>query len=562
MRANPAPRVPWTWLYLAALVLLGVGIYWNALHGPFLFDDLDIKEPQTSVRTGNWFAILTGPRPLLILSYALNYELAGSRFREFDFHVVSLVLHIINAVLLWLLLRRLPGLPAAAVWGVPLLFLASPIQTESVAYISSRSELLAATFYLLALLVFAGGWRERRPWVVAALVGFCFGCSVTSKQHALTLPGAILLVDYFFFAGRDWRNLRRNWRRNWPTYAVLGALLVTGGVVVVRMVLNAPSAGFSLKDVTWQDYLFTQFRMYWLYVRLLAIPFGLNADYDIAPSRTLWQHFSWLGLAGLVALAVAVVRLRRRRPVEAFGALFFLMTLFPSSSFYPLLDYAAERRLYLPSIGLFLAAVAAASSRRLTVALAAATVICAAGTVARNRVWTDSLLLWQDTAEKSPRKWRAQANLGRELSDRRRFPEAAAAYQKAAEYMPKDSPNRAEVLSSYGSTLANQGRYAEAAEVYRKALQDAPGHQRLWTNLGIAEIRLGRPEGWEKFEKAIHLDPVAWEPHMARANLYYQMKRYDEAIRDYERVLQLFPDHPDAQYNLKAAQAMKLRIRP
>jgi tetratricopeptide (TPR) repeat protein len=114
------------------------------------------------------------------------------------------------------------------------------------------------------------------------------------------------------------------------------------------------------------------------------------------------------------------------------------------------------------------------------------------------------------------------------------------------------------VLSSLGSTYANRGMYQQAVEVYEQALKLSQ-HSRLWTNLGIAEIGLGRPEGWKKFERAIEADPVAWEPFMARGNLYYKMKRYDEAIREYERVLQILPDHPDAHYNLRAARAMKSR---
>jgi tetratricopeptide (TPR) repeat protein len=544
--------------YLAGLALLALLIYRNALDGPFLFDDLDIMEPHTSVRMQNWLAIFTGPRPLLIFSYALNYRWAGGQFRPFDFHLVNLALHLLNAVILWLALRRLPELPPVVLWAVPALFLASPIQTESVAYISSRSEVLAAAFYLLAVLIFVA-WGERRRWGTAAAVAICYGCSVTSKQHGLTLPGALLLVDYFFLAGRDWRRMRRHW----PTYAALGALMATGGALVIRQVWNAPSAGFGLREVTWQGYLFTQFRMYWLYLRLLLVPFGLSADYDIRPSRTLWEGLSWLGLAGLLVLAGAVLRGRRRWPLVSFGVLWYLLTLFPTSSFYPFLDYVAERRLYLPSIGFLMAVLGLVTARwgqarGVVVALAAATALYAAGTAQRNRVWADPLLLWQDTAAKSPGKWRAWANLGREYSDRKMFVQATEAYRKAADLIPPRHRLRGEVLSSLGSTYANRGMYQQAVEVYEQALKLSQ-HSRLWTNLGIAEIGLGRPEGWKKFERAIEADPVAWEPFMARGNLYYKMKRYDEAIREYERVLQILPDHPDAHYNLRAARAMKSR---
>lgn len=567
--ADPPARRSFDLWYLLAIFLLGFAIYWPSLDGPFVFDDTDIFETGTSVRLQNWRMILTGPRPLLISTYALNYRLAGG-FNPRHFHLVSVLFHFINTVILWRLVRLLCGAPGSSGWWTsparnlvvffaPLLFLTSPIQTESVAYIASRSEVLAATFYFLALLVFLSGWREKRPWVAAALVGLFYACSVSSKEQGLTLPGAILLADYFFLAGRDWRGLQRNW----PAYAVLAAETAAGSFIVLRRLISASSAGFFLAEVTWKDYLFTQFRMYFMYLRLLLVPFGLNADYDIAPSRGLFEHGSWLGLAGILLLLGAAIYLRRRFVLASFGVLFFFLTLFPTSSFYPLLDYAAERRLYVPAVGFFLAALALAverwaARRALAVALGALLVVYAAGAHARSRVWADGLALWRDTAEKSPGKWRVYTWLGREYSIRRQFEEATRAYQKAAELVPPGTDKQVEVLSSLGSTYNNRKMYAQAIEIYQRALQigETPT---LLTNLAIAEIRLNRPDGWTRFERAIELNDQVWQPFYARGNLYYEMGRYDEAIRDYERVLFLVPEHADAQYNLNAARAMKQR---
>jgi tetratricopeptide (TPR) repeat protein len=559
-----AGRFPF--LFATALALSGLAVYARTLSGPFLFDDADLLEAP-AVRSGDWRVILTGPRPLTILSFSLNHAVAG--FDPFYFHLISVALHLINALILWGVVRRLCDLPAVAgrfspegrgllAWAIPLLFLLTPVHTESVSYISSRSELLKAGPYLAAMLVFLSSWRQKRPWLAAFLVTLFYGCSVAGKEDGLTLPVALVLLDYLLVSERDWRQMLRNW----PVYAMLAAMMLLGAWIKVRPLLDAPSAGFFLREVTWKDYLFTQFRMYFLYLRLLLVPFGLTADYDIPPSRSLFEHGSGLALAGLLLLTGAAVWRRRRRPLFAFGVLFFVLALLPTSSFYPLLDYAAERRLYLPSAGFFLAALSLAAERwgarrQLVAALGALAVIYAAGTYARNGVWRDSLALWQDTAAKSPNKWRVFTWLGREYSERQRFEEATQAYQRAADLVRPRSRDRAEVLSSLGSTYANRRMYAEAIQVYEEALQMEPAHSRLWTNLAIAKIRLNRPEGWEHFERAIVLDPVAWEPHLARGNLLYQMGRYDDAIQDYERVLDLLPNHPDALHNLKAARAMK-----
>ena len=135
----------------------------------------------------------------------------------------------------------------------------SPIQTESVAYISSRSELLAATFYIAALWVFASGLREKRPWVTAFLLVFLLICSLLCKQDKLTLPFVILLMDYLLLSGCDWRRMKLNWR----TYALFLGGMIAGLSVILKPLLLAQSAGFSLP---WPEYLFTQFRMWFLYL--------------------------------------------------------------------------------------------------------------------------------------------------------------------------------------------------------------------------------------------------------------------------------------------------------
>jgi len=576
-QAQAAARPPGFFLrhlpvfYLLGLFLAAFVLYAGSLGGPFLFDDFDLFEARSAMRQKAWQQIIASPRPLLVSSFALSHWLSGTS--PFGFHLVSVLLHALNTLILWGIARRICASPGLAGWlapaarntlalFVPLLFLATPVQTESVAYISSRSELLAATFYLAALLVFLSSWRERHRWLTAALVTILYAGSVTSKQHGLTLPGAILLADYFLLAESDWRRMRKNW----PVYALLLAAMTAGGFLVVGGLLRATSAGFALAEVRWTDYLFTQFRMYFLYLSLLAVPFGLNVDYDIAPSRSLFEQGSWLALAGILALAAGAIHFRRRFVLASFGVLFFFLTLSPTSSFFPLLDYAAERRLYLPSAGFFLAALALAFQwwwprRALSLTLGGIVLLYGAGTCARNRVWQDSLALWQDAVEKSPNKWRGHNNLGNEYTKLARFEEAVRCFQTAARLVRPDTKEHAEILSSLGSTFANRQMYAQAAETYRKALKISPDISHLWTNLAIAEIRLQKPAGWQYFQKAMDLNYLAWEPYLARANMYSQLGRFDEAIADYQQVLRRVPEHADAQYNLRSLMELKQRLK-
>ena len=362
-----------------------------------------------------------------MLTFIANHRISGFE-NAFGFHLVNVLLHCLNGLLLWRFLTALlrPGrledlIPASArpalVYGVPLLFLASPALTESVAYVSSRSEVLAATFYVAALWLFASPLRERHAWVTAFLVVLLFVASFTSKQDKITLPLAILLLDYLLLARLDWRRMKPSL----PTYGLFLIGTIGGFFLVIKPFLFAVSAGFNLP---WIEYLLTQFRMYFLYLRLLLVPFGLNADWHIVPSQTIWESLSWLALLLLFALVGAAVHLRQRDPLISFGILFYLVVLAPSTSFYPLLDFAAERRMYLPSIGFFLVLVlivsriAGAPAKAKLVAFGGLLLIYSWGTYQRSQLWGDDLALWHDTAEKSPEKYRPLTWLGKLYDER------------------------------------------------------------------------------------------------------------------------------------------------
>ncbi len=158
--ANREPRFNHPWLFAIGLFALGLLIYSPALSGPFFLDDYDLLEAFSTVRDAKWRTLMSTGRPLLMLTFIANHRISGFG-DSFGFHLVNVLLHCLNAMLLWRFLTALlaPGrledlIPAAArpmlVYGVPLLFLTSPVLTASVAYVSSRSEVLAGTFYIAA----------------------------------------------------------------------------------------------------------------------------------------------------------------------------------------------------------------------------------------------------------------------------------------------------------------------------------------------------------------------------------------------------------------------------
>ena len=293
------------------------------------------------------------------------------------------------------------------------------------------------------------------------------------------------------------------------------------------------------------------------------MPFGLNADWHIAASRTIWENLSWLALLALLALIGAAVHLRRREPLVSFGILFYLAVLAPSTSFYPLLDFAAERRLYLPSIGFFLvfalmiSRLAGASPRAKLGALGGVLLIYSWGTYERSRLWGDDLALWHDTAEKSPEKYRPLTWLGKLYDERGLVRDAAYYWEKAEKLAEPGSDDHAFLLSNLGVAHAKQKNYAKAAEYYQRSLEILPKEEVIWANFAVTQFRLGHEEeGWSIFKKAVELNPGQPETYVLRAQESYQRGFYANAVRDLEMALEMRPEDERVRRNLQAARQM------
>src|ERR1051326_4048606 len=240
--------------------------------------------------------------------------------------------------------REITALFAAA------LFLFHPLQTESVTYIASRSETLSVFFFLAAFVVFLYGLPAASFARIAAVLAL-YGAAGLTKEHTAVLPALLLLTDYYWNPGFSLAGIRRQWK----LYGSIALLAAAGGVVIWYMVLRtATSAGFRVAGIAWWQYFFTQCRVIWKYIFAFLFPFWLNLDADVPISRNVLDHGAIVGLIALVALSVAAWIYRRRFPLATYGWFVFLLLLAPTSSIVPIIDPYAERRLYLPFIGLLL----------------------------------------------------------------------------------------------------------------------------------------------------------------------------------------------------------------
>ncbi len=400
----------WMWLIGLGALFLAFEAYGPALRSPFVLDDLYLPygEPAAPPRLLDW---LTFQRPLLMFSYWVDYQIGG--IEPHQYHTSNVLLHFAVSIVTMLIAARL--LDWAGVSGrmrralaifSGAIFLLHPLQSESVAYVASRSEVLSVLFYYAAFAVFLYSNRGAMSLLRALAVVALFGAAAASKEHTLTLPALILLTDFYWSRG--------GLRKNGVLYGLLALVCAAGAVVVWRVLLGANTAGFRMTDLSPASYFFTQCRMIWIYVRMFFLPFGQNVDPASASSTGVLDHGAIFGLIALLAVTIAAWVFRKRWPLACFGVLVFLLLIAPTSSVIPIRDVLAERRVYLPFLGLIL--IALEFLRRLSFPQAvgtcsAALLACAFLTYQRSEVWSSPLTLWQDSVAKSPRKMRPRFHL-------------------------------------------------------------------------------------------------------------------------------------------------------
>lgn len=607
-------------LPFALILLCGLVAYGNTFHVPFVFDDhtsILLNESIHDLRTFLAEGWKVNPRRFVgYLTLSANYHFGGPNV--VGYHAVNLGIHLLSALLVYALARTTFQTPflKKEVEGssfilhpssfVPLLaallFVVHPVQTQAVTYIVQRLASLATMFYLLSLVLFiqarlrldfhvsspasrvpkvdgpgtsdsGHGKRKLVPILLLAASAFSAVLAMRTKEIAFTLPFAILLYEFSFFPGGRKRNL-----------LFLLPILATVVIVPLGLMGSDRSLGEMLSDVSEQTrvqtdmprlhYLFTQFRVIVTYLRLLVLPLNQNLDYDYPVFTTFLTppvFLSFLLLASLLALAVYLYRrsrLTNPQPLPpqtrllGFGILWFFLTLSVESSLIPIEDVIYEHRLYLPSVGAFIALSTAAgflsqgrSARFLWIASFTALVLLTGATWQRNRVWGDAVSLWHDVVRKSPNKARPHDNLGFALLyDKDEVDRAIGEFQTALKLDPYFFSSR----HALGVAFMRKGRTEEAAEQFRLASSLRPNSAEAQCNLANALIQSGRfRDAVDAYTVCLDLEPA---DASARYNLgiaYYETRNADAAVVQFSQTLALNPDHFGARYNLGVIFAEK-----
>ena len=326
----------------------------------------------------------------------------------------------------------------------------------------------------------------------------------------------------------------------------------------------------------------TQFRVIVTYIRLLFFPVNQNLDYDYPIYRTFFTppvFLSFLFLLGVFCGGIYLLYRSNKSDqanrfwyrLIAFGIFWFFVTLSVESSIIPIVDIIFEHRLYLPSVGFFMAIMSGiaviqvklanqtkAAAKVFVPAMILVVISLSVTAYARNIVWSDEITLWEDVVKKSPYKARPHYHLGAAYEKQGRLDETIREYRTAISL----NPHFAQGHYNLGVVYQKQGHLDDAITEYQTAIKLRPNQPEIHNNLGVAYEKQGRlDDAMKEYQTAIELKPDYADAHNNLGVVFQKQGHLDDAIREYETAINLNPDYADAHYNLRLAHKKKARLK-
>ncbi len=544
-------------LALLALGLLVVVCYLPAmLWGGFVWDDSILTDAKPVQDVSGLWQIWFSPSaiegeghywPLVYTTFWLEHKLWG--FAPTGYHIVNVLLHLANTLLLWYLVRRL-SVPGA--WVVAAVFAVHPLHVESVAWVIERKDLLSGLFYLAAVLAWVRFVEQpRRGWYVCSLALYAAG--LLSKSIVITLPVALLIWHWW----QRGRVTSADLLRLVP-FGVVG-LIITVGDLSFYQSREALALGYSLTERV-----LIASRALWFYVGKLLWPTNLTLVYPLWDIRVA-DPLAWGYLIAAVALAVALWCFRHqigRGPLA--GALFFAVTLSPVLGFvdygYMQFAFVADRFQYLAGLGIMAVVIGAITygvrslsdswQKGARVVAAVAIIVLGLLTWRQASVYRDGETLNRHIIAHNSQARDAYLNLGDALYEQGRYEEALEATRIAVERRPKHF----QAHFNLGATLDKLGRFEEAETHLRRAIALSPQAQNAYLNLSKVLYEQGRyAEALDATRVAIEQDPDFVEAHFNLGAILNVLGRFEEAETHLRRAIALNPQDVDAHFSLGAA---------
>ncbi len=548
----------WISFALAAIVL---AIYYPAFGFGFVtFDDpeyitLNPYIAQGLTGSGIAWAFTSGYmfywHPLTWISHMLDIQWFGVANAGMH-HVTNVLLHAANCVLLFLLLFRLTGALGRSAFAASL-FAVHPLRVESVAWVAERKDVLCAFFWILTTLAYVG-YAKNPSWKRYASVVLLFAAALMSKPMAVTLPFALLLLDYWpLERARDlsWPSLAPLVREKIPLFA----MTIVSSIITFQ-VQHQVGAVAGLDAFPLSMRIGNALVSYAAYLGDTIWPTSLAALYPFQRLET-WQ----IAIAGVLLIGISWAVWRSRRPYLLVGWLWFIGTLVPVSGLVQAGGQSrADRFTYIPLIGLFMIAAWGCGElaqrsqiprTALATAAAALLVVCAVASRIQLSYWSDSVAMWQRAISVTTGNFHAHNNLGYFLATQGRLPEAIAHFEETLRIRPDYAPAH----NNLGAALSQLGRTQEAVPHYRAALESDPQNADAHNNLGVALAGEGHTEeALREFQETLRIHPDNANAHANAGVMLSDLGRRAEALEQFNAALRLDPNHAQARRGLAELQ--------
>lgn len=600
-------------------------VFLNSLNNAFVYDDVFTITDNYFIRDWRNFSAFFNDdyfkysgeatyRPVVTLSYFIDYSLW--HLNPFGFHLTNILLHAVNAALVYLLVLNISGSKITA-FLTTILFALHPVLTEAVNGISYREDLLTVTFFLSSLLLFIqSAIRNPQSKIRNSLYSlslFLYLMALCSKEVAITLPFFVFFLDWMT-GGKN--RIKKN---NIPYYA--GFILISGFYLFLRFVWfhNPLEKQLVYPENSFLVNLLTMPKILCSYVKLLFFPIRFNAEYIVSYTKTPVTATFLLNMLFLSITGVIVCWCYSHSKRLFFFMLWFFITLTPTMNIIPIANIMAERYLYLPSVG-FCAVLsyiltgiwrhlckdiprpsfppqqerahspaANESLHGLTLAfppqkgvetdvysssfvskksldispvyktalitclLLAVVIPYSLTTIKRNNAWINPFVFWSKTVEDSPNSSRAHNNLGMIYLQKEQTDAAIREFQASIAIEPDP-----EYHHNLGMAYQKKDMQEEALREYHHVLSVNPNSAITHNNMGNILIDKGRiDEGILKFKEAVRLKPNYYDAHYNLGLAYFKKGVLDASADEFKLAIHYEPDHPEAHSCLGTVYANK-----
>lgn len=575
---NPLPQSnssPMRIVFGCAVILLAVAFS----HGPayysqalgfdddaFLVENPLVMDPGWN-STQRFFSEILSPStvkgyyiPLTMTSLMIDYALGGRPNDLTQFHITSIILHLLVVCLIVASFRILFESPGLAL-TVGVIAAVHPLTVEPIVWIAERKTMLAGVWVMLAMFAYLKFVRsDSITWLCLSITSYL--AAVMSKPTAVPLPLLLLLLDYHPFQ----RLNRRAWIEKIPYFMIMTAS------ASITLISHARTASIEVSGVESpvRTILLIVYNIAF-YVRKFIVPINLSSCYP-PPQPFSLAHAAVTGsLLAAILITLIVIRLRVHTPFLLVGWMFYLISLIPTAG---LVSYSwvltSDKYIYpLPLVGILIMIAVLVTrimtwtsnhlvARRVAVTMFVVLILlCIIQSRNTYANWRETETLYRDMISKSPQVGLLHNNLGLELARQNRHDEAITSYQRAIEC----APDSTQFHSNLGLSLMALGRFTEALERFRNSVNDNPEAYIAHNNVAYILSNMGRlEEAHTSALTAVALNPNYPEARVTLGKIHAMLKQTDEAIEQFQRAVELKPTLFTAWSNLGAMHVRRMEF--